>query len=192
MLTPMKTLDWLFCLTVLLTVTICHAQPEKAASEGLQQGEMMSVVNTVTISGAPEAVYDLVTTARFWPQWHPATMAVGGVTKRPYALGDRIFERGRIGNLNFQVVWKVAEHTRPWRVVLQAETSLARITYTLQAQDGATAFSRTLEYRLERSSLTASSAADLDRLMQVQSEQAVNQLKALVEKILREEVLGVQ
>jgi hypothetical protein len=24
------------------------------------------------------AVFDVVTTARFWPEWHPATRAVGG------------------------------------------------------------------------------------------------------------------
>jgi uncharacterized protein YndB with AHSA1/START domain len=151
---------------------------------------MRSVVNTVTINAAPEAAFDLITTARFWPQWHPATLAVGGVVERPYGLGDRISEQGRIGHLNFQVVWKVAEYRRPVLVVLQAETSPTRITYALQAQDGSTVFTRSLEYRLEQSSTSTITPEDLERLMQVQSAQAVNQLKALVEKILHEEAIN--
>ena len=54
---------------------------------------MTAVVNTVTINGAPKAVFDLITTARLWPQWHPATKGVGGVVERPYGLGDMIHER---------------------------------------------------------------------------------------------------
>ena len=41
-------------------------------------GRMAAVVNTIKIGGPAEAVFDLVTTARFWPEWHPATRAVGG------------------------------------------------------------------------------------------------------------------
>jgi hypothetical protein len=41
-----------------------------------------AVVNTVTINGTPKAVFDLITTARLWPQWHPATKGVGGVVER--------------------------------------------------------------------------------------------------------------
>jgi hypothetical protein len=51
-------------------------------------------VNTVTINGTSKAVFDLITTARLWPQWHPATKGVGGVVERPYGLGDLIHERG--------------------------------------------------------------------------------------------------
>ena len=42
---------------------------------------MAAVVNTIKIGGPAEAVFDLVTTARFWPEWHPATRAVGGLTR---------------------------------------------------------------------------------------------------------------
>jgi len=48
---------------------------------------MTRAANQVTIGGPPERVFDLVTTARYWPDWHPATLAVGGVTERPMALG---------------------------------------------------------------------------------------------------------
>src|SRR5262245_8578270 len=58
---------------------------------------MPRVVNSVRIDGAVEQVFDLVTTTKYWPQWHPATVGVGGVTERPIALGDVIHERARIG-----------------------------------------------------------------------------------------------
>ena len=73
---------WCF-VAVLLWSTVCHGQPDKPPSEHTRQDGLRSVVNTVAIAGAPAAVCDLITTARFWPQWHPATTAVGGVTERP-------------------------------------------------------------------------------------------------------------
>src|SRR3989304_10574616 len=85
---------------------------ETTAAESKRSGTT-TVSNTVTIRGAPKAVFDLITTARLWPQWHPATKAVGGVVERPYGLGDLIHERGRIGDKDFETTWKVVEHRRP-------------------------------------------------------------------------------
>ena len=144
---------------------------------------MTTVVNTVTINGAPKAVFDLITTARLWPQWHPATKVVGGVVERPYGLGDLIHERGRIGELDFEITWKVAEHARPSKIVLQSITSPTRITYAFVADKGSTRFTRKLEYDAQ----AFASAKNLEKAMRDQSEQGVNQLKALVEKILTEE-----
>jgi hypothetical protein len=59
----------------------------------------------------------------------------------------------------------------------------------LQAQDSATVFTRALTYQVEPPEAVVSRPDDLDRLMRVQSEQAVNQLKALVENILRDEAI---
>jgi hypothetical protein len=188
----MPTLGRLCFVGMLLWGTVCSGQTEKSPSQNIGQGTMRSVANIVTIIGAPTAVFDLITTARFWPQWHPASVAVGGVTERPYGLGDRIYERGRIGNANFEVIWKVVEHVRPSRVILQAETSQARIIYSFQAQGEATAFTRRVEYQFDTPSSRASALDEVDRLMQVQSEQAVNRLKALIERILREEAISIQ
>jgi uncharacterized protein YndB with AHSA1/START domain len=176
----------------LLVLTAYYSQQEQLASDDFRRDGMTSVVNTVTITGAPEAVFDLITTARFWPQWHPASMAVGGVTERPYGLDDRIHERGRIRDQDFQITWQVVEHVRPSRVVLQSGRSPARITYSFQGRDGATVFTRKLEYKMENFTAVAATPDEVDRLMRVQSEQAVNELKALVEKILREEAIGIQ
>src|SRR2546422_11037857 len=132
MFRPLK----LFFIAALL-LTACNAQLTPATPDNLRQDGWTSVVVSVTIAGPIDAVFELVTTARFWPQWHPATQAVAGVTERPYGLGDRIHERGRIGDLNFQITWNVADYVRGSRVVLQAEQSTTRISYSFQSRDGA-------------------------------------------------------
>ncbi|MGR9108225.1 MAG: SRPBCC family protein, partial [Gammaproteobacteria bacterium] len=100
---------------------LCHGQQDQSDSKSFVPAGMTSIVNTVTIAGDPKAVFDLITTARFWPLWHPASMAVGGVTERPYGLGDKIREGAKIGSQSFHVTWTVLEHVRPSRVVLQTE-----------------------------------------------------------------------
>jgi uncharacterized protein YndB with AHSA1/START domain len=117
----MNTFSRLILIAPLVVLTPGCSQQVQLPSGTLGHNKMTSVITTVKIAGAPEPVFDLVTTARFWPQWHPATMAVGGVTERPYRFGDRIYERGRIGNQDFETSWKVVEYIRPSRVVLQSQ-----------------------------------------------------------------------
>jgi uncharacterized protein YndB with AHSA1/START domain len=181
-----------FMVGVLLVVAGCSSQSERLASTDSRRGGMTAVVTTVTIDGPPQAVFDLVTTARFWPQWHPATEAVGGVTERPFRLGERIYEAGRIGEQNFSTSWKVVEHVGASRVVLQSETSETRIRYTFKATAGSTVFTRELAYNLKNFPAVAAAPGGVEALMRSQSEQAVKQLKAMVEKILREEITGIR
>jgi uncharacterized protein YndB with AHSA1/START domain len=162
-----------------------HSEPKMPAYSG--QTTLTSVVNTVVIEGVPEAVFDLVTMAHFWPQWHPATTAVTGVTQRPYLLGDRIIEQGRIGKGEFTVTWQVAEHIRPHRVTLQSESSPVQIIYSFSSRGNATEYTRELRYDVDDLKSIAADPNEVNRLMRAQSEQAVKQLKALVEKILRDE-----
>jgi uncharacterized protein YndB with AHSA1/START domain len=159
---------------------------------GSTQEALVSTLNSTAIDGAPEAVFDLVTTARFWPHWHPATTGVSGVTERPYLLGDRIIEVGRIGKGEFQVTWRVAEHVRGRRIVLQAEASPVQIIYLFNARGKVTEFTRQLKYNVEDLKSISSDPNEVNRLMRVQSEQAVRQLKTLVEKILRAEKIEPQ
>src|SRR5919197_6737527 len=176
----MNTFARLLSIGTLLVLTACYSQQKQLASEDFRRDGMTRVINSVTIAGTPQVVFDLITTARFWPQWHPATMAVGGVRERPYGLGDRIYERGRIGNQDFQTSWKVVEHVRPSRVVLQSERSPTRITYLFQSREGSTVFTRELEYNLENFAAVATARGEAEQLMRTQSEQGVNQLKTLV------------
>lgn len=171
-----------FLLMALAGSVLGFSETRPAAAAKNSSGRT-SVTNAVTINGAPRAVFDLITTARFWPQWHPATRAVAGVVERPYGAGDLVHERGRVGDAEFQTTWKVVEHVRPSRVVLESQTAPARITYTFKRGKGTTTFTRTLEYETQN----FGSVQDVEQIMRDQSAKALNQLKALVEKILTEE-----
>jgi uncharacterized protein YndB with AHSA1/START domain len=164
---------------------IVFSNNQRAGTEAAEKkpSATTAVVNTVTINGTPKAVFDLITTARLWPQWHPATKGVGGVVERHYGLGDLIHERGQIGDKEFQTTWKVVEHVRPSKIVLQSQTAPTRITYTFTAGKGTTAFTRRLEYRAD----SFAAVKELEKVMRDQSEQAVRQLKMLVEKLLSDE-----
>jgi len=169
-------------LAALAVLVFCYDQTLGTGAEK-KPSRMTAVVNTVTINGAPKAVFDLITTARLWPQWHPATKGVGGVVERPYGLGDLIHERGLIGDKDFETTWKVVEHVRPSKIVLQSQKAPTRITYAFTAGKGTTIFTRKLEYKAE----SFAAVKELEKVMRDQSEQGVKQLKALVEKILSDE-----
>lgn len=179
----MKTTANSLLLGALAVIVLGHGQTSEAAAAESKRSGMTTVVNTVTINGTPKAVFDLITTARLWPQWHPATKKVGGVIARPYGPGDLIHEGGRIGDKDFDTTWKVVEHVRPSKVVLQSQKAPTRITYTFAPGKGTTIFTRKLEYRAEN----FASVKELEKVMRDQSERGVNQLKALVESILSEE-----
>jgi hypothetical protein len=60
------------------------------------------IVNEVTINGPLDDVFDLVTTARYWTEWHPATVGVSGVVDRPIASGAVIRERAQIASTSMK------------------------------------------------------------------------------------------
>jgi hypothetical protein len=148
---------------------------------------MATIINKIHILGQPEAVFDLVTTTRFWPQWHPATTGVGGVTERPFQQDDLIRERAHIGARTYEGTWRVIEHERPLRVVLRGESGRIQITYTFQADGEAIQFSRQLDYHAEDFAASATDSALVEKLMDNQSQQALQKLKTLVEQILQNE-----
>ena len=148
---------------------------------------MASVVNTIFIAGPQEAVFDLVTQARFWPRWHPATGGVGGVTERPYLLGDVIHEHGEVAGVTFSVPWTVVEHDRPNRIVIDTPAPPAKIIYSLEERGGMTEFQRELEYDEAAFKAKVPDPAALAKYMHTQSDEALKRLKAVVENILKDE-----
>ncbi len=73
-----------------------------------------------------DAVFDVVTTARFWPAWHPATRGVEGDVDHPAQLGDQIIEHVTIAGVDGSGTWTVVEYDRPYHLAL--ETCLAVVT----------------------------------------------------------------
>jgi Polyketide cyclase / dehydrase and lipid transport len=96
-----------------------------------------------------EPVFEFVTTARFWPQWHPATRGVEGDIDNPAVLGDRITEHVTVAGISGSGTWTVVECTPPQSMALEADlgAGLVRISYRLDAvADGQTRFQRDLEF----------------------------------------------
>lgn len=142
---------------------------------------MALVVNSVAITGPAGPVFDLATTAGLWPSWHPATRAVSGVTERPYRLGELIHEDLEVAGLAARVTWRVTEHDRPRRAVFQSDRPPIRITYTFREAGGVTEFRRELEYDPAALDGKALDPAEVQRLLQTQSEEALRRFKARAE-----------
>lgn len=148
---------------------------------------MSTITNRIEIIGDATAIFDLVTTTHFWTAWHPATTGVGGVTQRPFQLGDQIRERAQIGSRVHEGTWTVIAHERPQRAVLRMENSRLHITYTFQPSAAGVEFARTLEYYPEDFAISVPDPAQLEKLMFTQSEQALQKLKGIVERTLAAE-----
>jgi uncharacterized protein YndB with AHSA1/START domain len=145
---------------------------------------MTTVCNEVRIDGPRELVFDLVTTTRYWPQWHPATEAIAGVTDRPLALGDLVHERAVIDGRVHAGTWSVTEHVRPARLVLQIDGGRIEIRYTFSPIAASTLLRRELHYRPCDFAGGRADPAALETRMQTQSAEALRRLKRLVEQRL--------
>ena len=146
---------------------------------------MEQVTSTILINGQIEPIFDLVTTTQSWPRWHPATIGVGGVTDRPFVLGDQIHERARIGERVYEGTWTVVEHRRPYSATLRGASGRIEIGYTFElVGEHEVRFSRMLSFYSEDFAAGLSGRQATIALMEQQSAQALKQLKALVEETL--------
>jgi len=123
------------------------------------------------------AVYDLVTTARFWTEWHPATRGVDGDVGRPARLGDKITEHVLIGGHEGSATWTVIEHDPPHHMAIETDAApgRVRISYQLTTTDeGGTRFQRDLDF--------PELGAQIDAVMEAQSAEGTANLARLVRR----------
>jgi uncharacterized protein YndB with AHSA1/START domain len=149
------------------------------------EGLVAEAIAEIEIDGPIDRVFDIVTTTRHWPRWHPATLDVGGVTERPIGLGDVVHERAKIGPRVFEGNWTVVEHVRPHQVVLRILGRPLEISYAFMSADGKTIFRRKLDYPIEGFLRTAADPTAVEQLMEQQSAEGLRKLKALVEEELK-------
>lgn len=79
---------------------------------------MGEVTNTVLVRRPRAAAFDVATTGRHWPAWHPATQAVRGAIDHPVQLGEEIVEDVIIGGMAGTAHWTCVEYDQPHRLVL--------------------------------------------------------------------------
>lgn len=150
----------------------------------MQNQVISSIVNQIEINGPLADVFDLVTTTRYWPQWHPATIGVGGVTERPFRLGDQVQERAQIGEQIYEGIWTVVEYQHPVQATLRMQSGRIQISYTFYPEGQATVYQRELTFYPADFQASVADPVRLEKLMHAQSEQALRKLKTLVEQLL--------
>ena len=149
---------------------------------------MRAMEHTISFSGAPEAVFDFVTTLGHWPRWYPATFAVDGQTTRPAQAGDRVIERVRKLGIPGTLHWTVLESRRPSRFVMETTAvdmflfrrARLRISYDFVAADGGTRMVRTWRYSTP-GLLALIDRIHLHRNLREESDVALGRLRALFE-----------
>jgi Polyketide cyclase / dehydrase and lipid transport len=95
------------------------------------------------------AVFDVVTTGRFWTEWHPATRGVEGDVDHPARLGDQITEHVTIAGFDGSGTWTVVERDPPYRLALETSRQGGRLRISYQHSQmasGGTRLQRDLDY----------------------------------------------
>jgi uncharacterized protein YndB with AHSA1/START domain len=124
-----------------------------------------------------DAVFDVVTTARFWPEWHPATRGVEGDIDHPARLGDKITEHVTIAGIQGSGTWSVVELDRPHHLALETDLAFGhlRISYQLTTVGGGrTRFQRDLDF--------PELGPQVSGAMQAQSADGITRLACLVQR----------
>jgi Polyketide cyclase / dehydrase and lipid transport len=123
-----------------------------------------------------DAVFDVVTTARFWTEWHPPTRGVEGDVDHPARLGDRIIEHVTIAGIEGSGMWTVVQHDRPHHLALETDLAVGRlrISYELTTVDGGTRFQGDLDFPELGPQVTA--------VMEAQSAEGIASLARLVQR----------
>src|SRR6185437_12479340 len=122
--------------------------PRIGAGQG-EENVMPRVSHHFVVDRSIEAVFAVVSTARFWPEWHPATRSVEGDTDHPARLFDRITEHATIAGVEGTGVWTVTEHAPPHHLAFEAELAVGhlRIAYAFTVvPDVGTRFQRDLDF----------------------------------------------
>jgi uncharacterized protein YndB with AHSA1/START domain len=148
-------------------------------------GAPTTIRTPIHITRSVEQVFSYITTSGNWPEWHPSSLAVRGVTSRPMGVGDKVVEDFQVAGRRGQVEWTVGECDPPKRWVIDGRIAGRAtggiITYMLTPRDGGTLFEREFVYAIPNLVFLA-----LDRLffrhrVLAESAEALRRLKRVLE-----------
>lgn len=97
-------------------------------------GERLVTIESFVLIGRPAAaVFDFVTNASLWGNWHPATESVVAPL-RPLTVGEQALESIRVGRRRFAATWTVLACEPPglWVIAASPPEGDARIVYELR------------------------------------------------------------
>jgi hypothetical protein len=145
---------------------------------------VINIDTEIHIDRSPQEVFDYVTTAALWHQWHPATVEVRNVPDRPLTIGETMLESIAIAGRRDQALWTVVSCLPPqcWEIATDTRNGAARITYTLTTMHNGCRFHRRLKYRSKRWLWRLFDSTLIRRVLVRQSHEALQNLKRILEK----------
>ena len=145
---------------------------------------MTRIYNSIQINRPIERVFDFITTPTNWPQWHPASVSVGGNAEHSLLPGEKITEEISVAGRRGQVAWLVRERSASRRWVIDGngkDGGRATITYTLSPHPDGTNFERELVYTMPNALLAVLDWLIIRSRMKAESAEALRRLKRLLE-----------
>jgi uncharacterized protein YndB with AHSA1/START domain len=145
---------------------------------------MTRICSSIQIRQPIEEVFDFITTPRNWPQWHPASVSVGGNADHSLLPGEEVTENISVAGHHGQVTWLVRERSAPHRWVIDGtgkDGGHATITYTLTRHPAGTNFERELVYTVPNTLLALLDWLIIRSRMKADSVEALQRLKRLLE-----------
>lgn len=145
---------------------------------------MTRIYNSIQIRRSIEQVFDFITTPASWPQWHPASVSVGGNADHSLLPGEEVMENISVAGRGGQVTWLVRERSAPHRWIIDGtgkDGGRATITYTLTEQSGGTNFERELVYTMPNPLLAVLDWLIIRSRMKADSMEALKRLKRRLE-----------
>lgn len=109
---------------------------------------MVTIQNTIIINRSIQAVFDIATTTKYWPVWHPQSLKVKGSIEHPIQLNERASEIVALLGQKRWVEWTCTSRDAPYYLKLEAKSKGIRseIEYKFKTVEGGTQFTRHLFY----------------------------------------------
>jgi uncharacterized protein YndB with AHSA1/START domain len=145
---------------------------------------MTRICNSIQIRQPIEPVFDFITTPANWPQWHPASVSVGGNADHSLLPAEAVTENISVAGRRGQITWLVRERGAPHRWVIDGagkNGGHATITYTLTRHPAGTNFERELVYAMPNPLLAVLDWLIIRSRMKADSVEALQRLKRLLE-----------
>ena len=147
-------------------------------------GRGVRIDTQIEIGRPPEQVFDYVSTPALWHTWHPATVEVRDVPKRPLIAGETMLEVIAVAGRRDEALWTVLACAPPqrWEIATDAENGVARIVYRITPTAGGCRFHRTLEFRSKRWPWRLLDSTLTRWILERQSSRALRNLKQVIER----------
>ena len=146
---------------------------------------MTRIYTTALINKPVEEVFEFVTSPGSWPQWHPSSLGVRGVTGRSMQIGEQCIEEFEVAGRKGSAVWTTREHQAPRRWVIDGKIvgreSGGTVSYRLTSQEGGTFFEREFVYPTASLLFKLLDRLVVRRRVQAESEEAMRRLKKVLE-----------